>query len=126
MTHVHFFIRNFRKINFKCVCSIHYSDNTVLVLSEDSSAPTVRENLEYGSCTIYPTFRHKLWIKLYVLLIMFDYFFKNLSTNYIRQLGFPVSGASPLVKGLRLNLGHIFKKILNFFILNKKKRKNKI
>ncbi len=46
-TFVHFFLRNFRKINFKNICSTHYSDNTVLVSSDDTSAPTVRENLEY-------------------------------------------------------------------------------
>ncbi len=34
------------KINFKNVCSTHYSDSTVLFSSEDTSAPTVRENLE--------------------------------------------------------------------------------
>ncbi len=46
-TFVHFFLQIFRKINFKNICSTHYSDNTVLVSSEDTSAPTVRENLEY-------------------------------------------------------------------------------
>ncbi len=45
-TFIHFFLRNFRKINFKNICSTHYSDNTVLVSSEDTSAPTVRGNLE--------------------------------------------------------------------------------
>ncbi len=46
-TFVHFFIWNFRKINFKNICSTHYSDSTVLVSSEDTSTSTVRENLEY-------------------------------------------------------------------------------
>ncbi len=46
-TFLHFLLRNFRKINFKNICGTHYSDNTVLVSSEDISAPTVRENLEY-------------------------------------------------------------------------------
>ncbi len=41
-----FFLQNFRKINFKNICGTHYWDNTVLVLSKDTSAPTVRENLE--------------------------------------------------------------------------------
>ncbi len=45
-TFVHFFVQKFRKINFKNVCSTHYSDNTVLVSSEDTSTCTVRENLE--------------------------------------------------------------------------------
>ncbi len=45
-TFVHFFVRNFRKINFEKVCSTRYSDNTVLVSSVDTRAPTVRENLE--------------------------------------------------------------------------------
>ncbi len=43
---VHFFLWNFCKINFKYICSIHYSDNAVGVSSEDTSAPTERENLE--------------------------------------------------------------------------------
>ncbi len=45
-TFVHFFLRNFRKINFKNIYGTQYSDNIVLVSSEDTSAPTVRENLE--------------------------------------------------------------------------------
>ncbi len=35
------------KINFKNICNIHYSDNTVMVSSEDTSAQKVRENFEY-------------------------------------------------------------------------------
>ncbi len=46
-TLVHFFLQKFCKINFKNICSTHYSDNAVLVLFEDTSAPTARENLEY-------------------------------------------------------------------------------
>ncbi len=46
-TFVYFFLQNFRKINFKYICNIHYSDNTVLISFEDTRAPTVRENLEY-------------------------------------------------------------------------------
>ncbi len=45
-TLVHFFLRTFCKIHFKNICSTHHSDNTVLVSSEDTRAPTVRENLE--------------------------------------------------------------------------------
>ncbi len=45
-TFVNFFLRKFRKINFKNIYNTHYSDNSVLVSSEDTSAPTVRENLE--------------------------------------------------------------------------------
>ncbi len=41
------FIPKLRKINYKNVCSsTHYNDNTVLVSSKDTSAPTVIENLE--------------------------------------------------------------------------------
>ncbi len=45
-TFAHFFLQKFCKINFKNICSTRYSDNTVLVSSEDTRAPTVRENLE--------------------------------------------------------------------------------
>ncbi len=45
-TFVHFFLQNVRKINFKNICSTHYCDNTVLVSSKDTSAPSVRENPE--------------------------------------------------------------------------------
>ncbi len=40
------FIRKLRKFNYKNICSTRYSDNTVLVLSKDTSAPTVIENPE--------------------------------------------------------------------------------
>ncbi len=46
-TFVHFFLRKFLlKLTFKTYVNTHYSDNTVLVSSEDTSALTVRENLE--------------------------------------------------------------------------------
>ncbi len=61
-----------RKINYKNICSAHYGDNTVLVSSDDTSAPTVIENLELHYCT----FIHRFCIDLVI-----NNFFKTVNTN---------------------------------------------
>ncbi len=55
-TFVHFFLQKFfLKLTLK-ICNTHYSDYTVLVLSEDTSAPTVRENHSASQITcLYTT-----------------------------------------------------------------------
>ncbi len=53
-----------RKINYKNLCSTHFRDNTVLVSSDDTSATTVIENLEYKTIHIdlHTTHEHAIII----------------------------------------------------------------
>ncbi len=55
-TFLHFFLY---KINFKNQCSTYYSDNTVLVSSDDTSTPTQREKIS-NMCVIDTSGRHKI------------------------------------------------------------------
>ncbi len=55
MSHVHLYIfsyKTFVKLTLKTYVVHYHSDNTVLVSFEDTSTPTVRENIEYTSASV--------------------------------------------------------------------------